>query len=218
MPQDERRRVRLPPSRIPWQVGIAALFVLTPIFVVLLDVAKRFPLETLTAVAILAFAAVCIVLYVGELVVIGWIMDAAVFLTTPRTRQKPVPIQCEQIGEILVVKLGDTIATFEQCQSVQKQLIRLIGEHHCDFILDFSSVKNISSGFRGVIVRLTRAVRAEARRLGRQYCPLAVPGGELFRVFADRHSAVKEMARHDGHGWVVLCSVPVGIRAVSEAM
>jgi hypothetical protein len=35
-------------------------------------------------------------------------------------------------------------------------------------------------------------------------------------VFEDRQRALDAMAKHDGHGWVVLCGVPFGLRAVSR--
>jgi hypothetical protein len=103
-----------------------------------------------------------------------------------------------------------------QCQAVQKQLAGLIDQHHCDFVLDFLNAEKISKSFREVMFQLTKAARKEAERLGKPYRPVALPRGVLFRVFEDRQRAVEEMARHDGHGWVVLCCVPIGIRAVSD--
>jgi hypothetical protein len=92
----------------------------------------------------------------------------------------------------------------------------LIDEHHCNFVLDFLYAEKISISFRGVMVHLMKAARREAGELGKPYRPVALPHGAVFRVFNDRERAVEEMSKHDGHGWVVLCSVPVGIRAVSD--
>jgi hypothetical protein len=66
------------------------------------------------------------------------------------------------------------------------------------------------------MLHLVKAARQEAVKLGKSYRPVAVTHGAAFRVFADRECAIKEMSRHDGHGWVVLCSVPAGVRAVSD--
>ena len=44
--------------------------------------------------------------------------------------------------------------------------------------------------------------------------PIDVPPGEIFQVFDDKRLAVERNVPAGGHGWVVLCSVPVGIRAV----
>lgn len=71
--------------------------------------------------------------------------------------------------------------------------------------------------FREVMVRLATAARKEASQLGLPYRPLAVPFGDTFRVFANREIALRSMGSHDGHGWVVLCGVTPGIRAVPEA-
>jgi hypothetical protein len=66
------------------------------------------------------------------------------------------------------------------------------------------------------MVHFMKAARREAGKLGKPYRPVALPHGPVFRVFDDRECAVEEMSKHDGHGWVVLCSVPDGIRAVSD--
>ena len=68
------------------------------------------------------------------------------------------------------------------------------------------------------MVRIMKAACREAEKLGKPNQPMDLPPGEVFCVFDDRQRAVEEMSRHGGHGWVVLCSVPVGIRAVSELM
>ena len=134
----------------------------------------------------------------------------------PKIRATPIPLEYEQIGEIIVVTLRDNIITLGQCQTVQKQLGRLVDEHHCDFVLDFLYAEKISKSFRGVMVRFVKAARREAEKLGKPYRPVALPRGAVFKVFADRRRAIEEMSKHDGHGWVVLCCVPVGIRAVSD--
>ena len=71
--------------------------------------------------------------------------------------------------------------------------------------------------FRPVMIQLLKAARREAGHLGKPHMPLLLPQGDVFKVFDDKQQAVEAMSRHGGHGWVVLCSVPVGIRAVSEA-
>ena len=98
---------------------------------------------------------------------------------------------------------------------MQKQLKRLIGEHHCNFVLDFSSAEKISKRFRGVMVYIMKAARREAGKRGRPYRVAALPRGAVFQVFDNSQRAVEEMSQHDEQGWVVLCSVPVGIRAFS---
>lgn len=134
----------------------------------------------------------------------------------PKFRAKPIPLEYEAVGEIVVVELHDNVGTAGQCQSVERQLKRLIDEQYCDFILDFSHAGNISRSFRGVMVRTMKAAHRKAEGLGKPHFPVALPCGAVFRVFDDRQRAVEEMSQHGGHGWVVLCGVPVGIRAVSE--
>jgi hypothetical protein len=173
--------------------------------------------------AVFAMVVIAVLLYIGQLVVLGWIVDVLSeiedFLSQlgmPRIRPRPDPLEYEQVGEIIVVTLRNNIATLRQCQSVQKQLKRLTDEHHCDFVVDFSFADRISRSFRAVMFHFLKAVRKEARRLGNPGRPVAVPRGKVFRVFEDRQRALEEMSKHDGHGWVVLCAVPVGIRAVSD--
>jgi hypothetical protein len=168
----------------------------------------------LIVVGISAVSVLAVVLYVWELVIIGWVVDFLSEIGMPKAR--PIPLEYEEVGEIIVVTLRDNIVTLQQCLSVQTQLNRLIGERHCDFVLDFFHAGKISKHFRGVMVHLMKAVRREAGKLGKPYRPVALSYGAVFRVFDDRQLAVEEMSKHDGHGWVVLCSVPVGVRAVSE--
>jgi hypothetical protein len=212
-----RRDRRSPSGRRPWQFSLFALFVATTFCAVLLSVGKTYPLETLIVLAIIAFALLGVALFVGELVIIGWIMDLFSWMSMLGLHAKEAPLEYQQVGEMIVVKLSDNIVSVRQCRSVQKQLQRLVDERHCDFILDFSCIGKISSRFHGVMTGLSRAARREAGRQARPYRPVALPPGELFRIFDDRQSAVEEMAGHDGHGWVVLCCVPAGIRAVSGA-
>ena len=118
------------------------------------------------------------------------------------------------VGQITIVTLSDNIASARECRSVQEQLDRLIAAGRCNLVLDFSGVKKLAIGFRDVLVHVTEAAREQARTQGN------VGGGESdlgarFRIFGDREAALAEMSRHAGHGWVVLCAVPVGIRAVS---
>ena len=195
-------------------VLILSLLVLT-ISILTLSVFRRFPLETLIAAGLLALTGLSIVLYIGELVVIGWVVDFLSGIGMPKIQARLVPLECEQVGKIIVVKLRDNVASVLQCQSVQKQLKHLIDDHHCDFVLDFSRAGKVSRSFRRAIVYVTKAARREAERLGKPYRPVAATQGAAFRVFDNKQRAVEEMSKHDGHGWVVLCCVPVGIRAVS---
>ena len=213
------RRRRSPSGKRPWQFSLAFLFVLTTICAVLLslfNVARRFPLESLIMATVIAIAVSGVILYIWELVIIGWIVDFLSELGMPKFLAKPVPLEWGQVGEIVVVKLRDNIATVLHCQLVEKQLKHLINEHHCDFVLDFSQAGNVSRSFRQVMLHLMKAARKEAGALGKPYFAVAPSHGGVFRVFDDWQRAVEEMSKHGGHGWVVLCSVPVGIRAVSE--
>lgn len=180
-------------------------------------------INALLVAAIFALAAIAVALYIGQLVLLGWIVDVLSeiedFLSQlgmPRIRPKPDPLEYEQVGEIIVVTLRNNVATIRQCQAVQKQLKRLIDEHHCDFVVDFSSADRISKSFRAVMFHFLKAARREARRRGNADRPVALPRGKVFRLFDDRQRALEEMSKHEEHGWVVLCSVPVGIRAVSD--
>jgi hypothetical protein len=180
-------------------------------------------LNALLIAVVFAIAGIALLLYIGELVILGWVVDVLGkiedFLSEigmPKIQARPDPLDYEQVGEIIVVTLRKNIATIGQCQSVQKQLKSLIDEHHCDFVLDFYYADRISKAFRGVMVHLMKAARREAARLGKPYRPVAAARGKVFRVFVDRQHAVEEMSKHDGHGWVVLCGVPVGVRAISD--
>ena len=196
-------------------ITVLILFGLT-ISAVLHNVFKNYPLETFIFVVVLAVCGISIALYIGELVIVCWVVDFLSEIGMPKITAKSVPLEYEQFGEIIVVKLRNNVASVRQCLLVQKQLKCLIDEHHCNFVLDFLHAEKTSKSFRGVMVNLMKAARREAGKLGKPYYPLALPHGAVFRVFNDRKRAVEEMSKHDGHGWVVLCSVPVGIRAVSD--
>jgi hypothetical protein len=197
-------------------LGISVLILLLlTISAVLFNVSKSYPLETLIVAGILILCGISIALYIGELVIICWIVEFLSEVGMPKIQARPVPLEYEQVGEIIVVKLRYNIASLQQCLSVQKQLKSLIDEHHCNFVLDFLDADKTSISFRGVMMNLTKAARKEAGELGKPCRPIALPRGAMFRVFKDRRRAVEEMSKHDGHGWVVLCSVPVGIRALS---
>ncbi|MGA2258228.1 MAG: hypothetical protein ABSG53_26480 [Thermoguttaceae bacterium] len=216
-PKDGRRGRRSSSVGRQWQFSLMSLFVLTTICAVLLGifrVFRIFPLETLIMVTMIVIAGISIVLFIGELFIIGWVVDFLSAIGMPKFQPRAIPLDYEQVGEIIVVTLRDNIATAGQCQAVQNQLKRLIDEHHCDFVLDFFYAGRISRSFRRVMVHLMKAARREAERLGKPDRPVALLYGEAFSVFDDRRHAVEEMSRHGGHGWVVLCSVPVGIRAV----
>jgi hypothetical protein len=215
---DGRRRVRLPPARRRWPLAVLLLLVLAAGGAVLLRVSRNYPLETFIIAAVLAIAGIGVILYIGELTIVGWVVDFLSEIGMPKIRARPVPLECEHVGEIVVVKLRQNIATIGQCQSVERQLKSLIDEHYCDFVLDFRYAGNIATSFRGVMLHFMKAARREAEKLGKPHRPVAVPRGEVFRVFDDREHALEVMSEHDGHGWVVLCSVPVGVRAVSDLM
>jgi hypothetical protein len=214
-PQPGRRR--FPARRQPLQFSLFFLFVLMTICAVVLKLWTTFPDQSFILMVIVAIAVVSVVAYIGELMVLGWITDFLLWISTPAIRVGEVCLQYELAGEIMVVTLSDNIITRGQCRSVQKQLAGLLGGHHCDFILDFSGARRISSRFREVMIRLMKEARTEADRIGKPYRPVPTAPGDLFRVFDDRKTAVEEMGRHDGHGWVVLCCVPAGVRAVPEA-
>jgi hypothetical protein len=204
--------------RRSWRFPVFPLLVLAAVCTALVVVGRRYPFDTLISVAIVAGSAMCVVVYIGQLVVIGWVMDLVGWIVMPKTRAKQPPLEYEQVGEIIVVKLTDNVVTLGQCQAVLGQLRRLIDQQNSDFILDFSGAGKVSIGFRGVMIRAARAASRKARALGRPYRPMALPRGDVFRVFADRQGAIEEMDAHGGHGWVVLCCVPAGMRSVPEAM
>jgi hypothetical protein len=199
-------------GRALWQVA-AVLLLLAVILGEGPRVFRRYPLETLIVAGIVGIAALGIVLYIWELVVVGWVVDFLTAIGMPKIRIT-ARLQYQQIGEIIVVTLRDDVATVLQCQAVQKQLKRMVDEHYCDFILDFCQAGSVSTSLRGVMLSLAKAARREAERLGKTYFPPELPRGEAFTIFNDRQSALATMSQHGGHGWVVLCSVPTGIRAV----
>jgi hypothetical protein len=212
-----RRGNRSPSDTRLWQI-LLLILLLAVLFVVLVSVSKRFPLQALIMGTVIAIAVVGVVLYIGELFLIGWVVDFLADLGMPKFHARSAPLDCELVGEILVVTLRDNIATAAQCQTVAKQLKHLLDDHHCDFVLDFLYAGRISMSFREVMLDLMKAARKEAERLGKLDRSLGVPQGDTFRVFDDRRQALEEMSGSFGHGWVVLCSVPVGVRAVSELM
>jgi hypothetical protein len=188
------------------------------ILAALYRVSNVYPFETLLVAGVLALAASGIMLYVGQLFVLGWVVDFLDSLGQPKSKLLTVPLECEQVGEAIVVRLRENIANAAECKAVERQLKRVIEEHFCDFVLDFSAAGRISRHFRGVMIYLLKAARREAESLGKPYYPLGLPPGELFPIFDDNKEAIKEMARHGGHGWVALCGVPVGVRAVPESL
>ena len=183
----------------------------------LVNVSRAYPMATLIFATVIAIAVAAIVLYIGELVIIGWVVDFLSQIGMPKFHPRSAPLECEQVGEVLVVNLRDNIATTSQCKAVEKQLRHFIdAEHYCDFVLDFVQAGNVSKSFRAVMISLTKAARREAEKRGKRFLGVDLPRGETFAVFDDRQHALEAMSGHAGHGWVVLCSVPVGIRAVSE--
>ncbi len=197
-------------------LGLFGLMLLSvTIYASLLYSFNIFPLEIFIITTIIAVSGIAVYLYMGELVIIGWIVDFLSEIGMPKT-ERQIPLEYEELGEVIVVTLRDNIATIGQCLSVQKQLLCLIDEQHCNFILDFSFAGKTSISLRGVLVSLRKAARKKATNLGKTYRPLPLPPGAVFRVFENREQAINEMSKHDGYGWVVLCSVPVGIRAVSD--
>ena len=131
-----------------------ALIVLAIVGVAVLKAAERFPLGTPIFGTIFALSAVAVVLFLGELVVIGWIVDFLDWIASSGIRARYAPLEFDQVGEVLIVKLGNHMVSDEHCQAVQRQLDRFVGEHYCDFILDFSAVGRLSRSFRGVMTRL----------------------------------------------------------------
>ena len=182
----DRCERRLQSARQRLQFSIFALVAMIAISAVLLKFATNFPFQAFLAAVVFAIAAVAIVLYVGELVILGWIVDLVLLIVAPKLQADQAPLEYEQRGEVLIVKLSDNIVTVGQCLSMQRQLNRLIEEHHYDFILDFVRVRNISRRFRGIMVRFMKAARKEAESLGRPFRPIDLPRGEVFRVFDNR--------------------------------
>jgi hypothetical protein len=202
-------------ERRPWQYSLAALFVLTTVCAVALKAAIALPFEGLIIAGIVALCLLAVTMYVGVLVVIGWAIDIPIWLAERAMPPAYVPLEIEHVGEITVVTLSDNIASARECRSVRQQLDRLIAEHHCDLLIDFSSIKKLNSGFREVLIIVTKAARKEAEKQGLPYREFELPAGEIFPIYENRERALAEMTRHKGRGRVVLCAVPVSIRAVS---
>ncbi len=196
--------------------SLLSLFVLMTVCTVVLKFYKGFPLQTLIVLGIVAGSLLAVMLYVSELVVLGWLLDFPTWLAERALPAAHVPLEFERTGEITVVKLSENIASARECRSVQEQLDRLIAEGQCDLVVDFGGVKKLASGFREVLVHVTGSARRAAEKRGQSCRGPDLPPGETFHVFAGREEAIAEMARYEGHGWVVLCAVPVGIRAVSD--
>ena len=133
----------------------------------------------------------------------------------PKIPATPIPLDYEQVGDIIVVTLRDNVGTLLQCQAVRRQLNSLVNEGHCDFVLDFLHAGRISNNFREVMLDLLQAARKTAVKLGKPCRPVPRPRGAVLEVFDDRKRAVEEMCKYDDRGRVVLCSVPMGIRAVA---
>jgi len=210
-----RRRRRSHFVRRLWQFTVLILFLLA-LGAAIFSASRHFPIETLIVGSIFVVAGLGLVLYIAELYVIGWVVDFLDGIGVPKFHARSVPLEYEQVGEIVIVTLRENIATAGQCQSVQQELKRRVDEHQCNFVLDFSYAGRISQNFRPVMVHLLKAARREAKKQGKPESLVALPRGDLFRVFDDRELALAEMARQGGDGWVVLCSVPVGTRAVTE--
>jgi hypothetical protein len=181
----------------------------------LLDLVKRHPFDSLLVAAILIGSAILVILYVGELLVLGWIVDFIDQIGMPKPRG-PVPLEFEQFGQTIVVAVPEIVATVRDCRSMQEQLKGLIDAHHCDFVFDFSRAEKLSRHFRQVLLYATKAARKKAWNLGVPARPFPLPFGAKFKVFEDRQRALETMAKHEGHGWVVLCGVPFGLRALSK--
>jgi hypothetical protein len=196
-------------------VGLVLLYLAVLAAVLaLLKALTVYPIETAIIVGILCISGLGVILYVWELVVIGWVMDFLMRIGVPRPSIISTPLEYEKVGGIIVVPLHN-VASVLDCQSVERQLRQLIDEGHCDFVFDFLPAGKISRHFREVMLHVMKAAHAEAAKGGKPCRPPALSEGEVFRVFADRRQALEEMARHEGHGWVVVCSVPFGLRAVS---
>ena len=89
------RNIRPGASRRPWQYSLLALFVLTTVIAVLLSIGVTFPLETFIVLGLVAASAVAVLLYVGELVVLGWIIDFPAWLAERAMPAAHVPLECE---------------------------------------------------------------------------------------------------------------------------
>jgi len=85
----------------------------------LLSVFRSFPLETLIFVAVFVVSGIAIFLYIGELFIVGWVVDFLSEIGMPKIQARSIPLDYEQVGEIIVITLRDNIATIRDCLSVQ---------------------------------------------------------------------------------------------------
>ena len=86
----------------------------------MLGLVIRFPDETAIIVVLCGMSVVGLILYIWELTLIGWVVDFLDSIGMPKP--KDLPLEYEQMGEMVVVILRDNVGTALQCQSVQKQL------------------------------------------------------------------------------------------------
>ena len=122
-------------AKILLGVVVLILLMLT-IHLMLLSVFGSFPLETLIFMAVFVVSGIAIFLYIGELVIVGWVVDFLSGIGMPKILARPVPLDYEQVGEIIVISLRDNIATIRDCLSVQGQLRSLID---CITAISFSN-------------------------------------------------------------------------------
>ena len=165
-PQRRARDRRLPSDRRPWLLVPVALLALTIIAVAVLEAAKRFPLGTLVFGTIFAPLGHChraLHRRTGGHRLDRRLLD---WIVSSRVRARYAPLEFDQVGEVLIVKLSDHIVSDAHCQAVQRQLDRFVDEHYCDFILDFSAVGRLSRSFRGVMTHLAGAARRRGGAAG----------------------------------------------------
>ena len=130
-----RRGSRSRSGKRPRQSLLRFLFALTVVVALLAGLAlvsRRFPIESRIFGTVFAIAVAGIILYIGELYLIGWVVDFFAGISRPKVQAKPIPLDFEVVGEIVVVTLRDNIATTDHCQEIRKQLKHLVHEHHCD--------------------------------------------------------------------------------------
>ena len=60
--------------------------------------AGKFPLETVIFGTIIAIAAIGLVLYIGELVIIGWVVDFLAGISMPKIQSRTVPLNTSKLG------------------------------------------------------------------------------------------------------------------------
>ena len=212
-PEDRRRGRRRPSARGLWRGSLLVLAVLA-ICVLAFGSFKHFRLETIIIAAVFAFAGISIFLYIGELVVIGWVVDVLSQIGVPKIKARPLPLVWEQVGDIVVVTLRDNIATAEQCLTVQRQLKCLIDEHHCNFVLDFSDAGNISRRFRWVMIHVTKAARTRRPGSANPIDPWRSLTGRSSKSLTTGSVPLRRCPSTTDMDGSSLCSVPVGIRAV----